>query len=541
MQYRPYQQLLHDEIIAAWQSGNQRVAAESPTGSGKTVVISNVIKQLNVPTIAVAHRQELVTQLSMSLARNDISHSVIGNRNVVRLCNQLHLREFKKSFYDPASTVKVASIDTLTSKRTMPMCEKWAYKIGLWVMDEGHHLLRDNKWGRGVNLFPKALGLGVSAWFGRTDGMGLGSHADGFYDHIVRGPTMGDLIQQGHLSQFKTYGPPSRIDTTGLNVSAVTGDFNFKSGAGLKRVDNVRSQIVGDIVEHYRRFASGKLGVTFVTDLKTAYETAEKFNSAGVPAVAIDGNTPAKDRNEYLTKFANREIMQIVNVDILGEGFDCPAIECVSFARPTASYSLYIQQFGRALRTLEGKEFAVIIDHVSNIIKHSGPPVILKPSGLDRREKKTSSKKDPNELKLKTCKKCLGHYEQFMTACPYCGDENAPIEVQGPEQVEGDLILMDSYMMDDIRTAIDDTLLQPSHPNDRIQSSLVKTHCEKIQALKKFQRVSALWAGKHKGEGRTLRELNKMYYLTFRVDVMTAQTYKRKELDELTKMVEGTL
>ena len=542
MKYRPYQQKLHDDIFNSWECGANAVAAESPTGSGKTVVISNVIKQLQVPTVAVAHRQELVTQISKSLAQNNIEHSVIANTGVVRLCNQLHLQEFGRTFYNPNSAVRVASIDTLRSKKTKPLVQRWADSIGLWVMDEGHHLLKENKWGEGVDLFKNAKGLGVSAWFGRTDGKGLGSHVDGYYDDIVRGPTMGELIQQGHLSQFKTFGPPSRIDTTGLNVSALTGDFNFKSGAGLKRVDNVRAEIVGDIVEHYLRLASGKLGVTFVTDLKTAHDTAKKFNDAGVPAVAIDGNTPTKERNDYLRKFANREIMQIVNVDILGEGFDCPAIEVISFARPTASYSLFIQQFGRALRVLAGKAFAIIIDHVNNIIKHGGAPVILKPSGLDRREKKTTTKKDPDELKLKACKKCLGHYEEYMTTCPYCGDENLPILREGPKMVDGDLVLLDEFMIDDMRKAIDDNIAPPSSTyNQRNDMSNTRRHHEKIQALKKLQDTIATWSGIKKHEGLSQRERNKMFFLSFRVDVMTAQTFKRAECVELTKMIESTL
>ena len=541
MQYRDYQAELDRKIFEEWDKGAQCVAAESPTGSGKTVLFSNIIKKVNKPTVAIAHRQELVTQISMALARNGLQHGLVANKDVIRLCNKMHLNELGKTFYNANAPVKVASINTLTSKKTMPLVQRWAHNVGLWVMDEGHHLLRDNMWGRGVDLFTNARGLGVSAWFGRSDGMGLGSHDDGFYDTIVRGPSMGDLIQRGYLSQFKTFGPHTDINTEGLKLNK-EGDYNFRSGEGLKRVDKVRSTITGDIVEHYLKLAPGKLGVTFVTDVTTARETALRFNLAGVKAVAIDGSTPANERAEYLRQFAKREILQIVNVDIFGEGFDCPAIEVVQFARPTASYSLYIQQFGRALRILEGKDYAIIIDHVSNIIKHGGPPIILKPSGLDRREKRNVSKKDPNELKLKACKKCLGHYESIMIECPYCGYEYIPEDRSLPEFVDGDLVLLDEFMIDNIKADIESAKAPPKpcgNPSyDRVNH---KKYIQKMEVREELENTIAEWAGRKRDEGYSKRERQKMFYLMFRVDVLSAQALDKSESKKLNEMIRGVM
>jgi superfamily II DNA or RNA helicase len=100
------------------------------------------------------------------------------------------------------------------------------------------------------------------------------------------------------------------------------------------------------------RLAPGKLGVTFDTDVDSATETAAAFRAAGVPAEVVSAKTPDALRAQILRRFKNREILQLVNVDLFGEGFDLPAIEVVSFARATESFALYCQQFGRALRLM---------------------------------------------------------------------------------------------------------------------------------------------------------------------------------------------
>jgi hypothetical protein len=51
---------------------------------------------------------------------------------------------------------------------------------------------------------------------------------------------------------------------------------------------------------------------------------------------------------------------------LFGEGFDAPAVMGVIMLRRTESYSLYKQQFGRMLRTAEGKSHGILLDHVGN-------------------------------------------------------------------------------------------------------------------------------------------------------------------------------
>jgi superfamily II DNA or RNA helicase len=159
---------------------------------------------------------------------------------------------------------------------------------------------------------------------------------------------MRDLINLGFLTDYKIYGPRSDVDYSGVSISKTTGDYNpIQADRAV-----MKSQIVGDVVEHYLKLARGKIGVTFATSIKCCEEITSKFIEAGVPAATVSAKTPEVERAAILTKLANRQLLQVVNVDLFGEGFDLPAIEVVSMARKTLSYSLFCQQFGRALRIL---------------------------------------------------------------------------------------------------------------------------------------------------------------------------------------------
>ena len=345
---RPFQADLKREIYARWQRGVRNVLAVSPTGSGKTVLFSDILHSAPGASVAIAHRQELVSQISLALARNGVRHRIIGPKAVARNCSAIHVGELRRTYVDPTARCAVAGVDTLIR---MDGKDPWFAQVGLWVCDEAKHLLTDNKWGQATRMFPNAYGLGVDATPCRADGYGLGRHADGLMDEMIVGPSMRDLIEQGFLTEYRIFAPPSDIDMRQVTISA-GGDYSPPKLAAAVH----GSHIVGDVVAHYLRIAPGKLGVTFAVDVAAASEQAAAFRQAGVPSEVVSAKTPDALRVNILRRFAAGEIKQLCNCDLFGEGFDLPAIEVVSMARPTASFSLYAQQFGRSMRIMDGKD-----------------------------------------------------------------------------------------------------------------------------------------------------------------------------------------
>ncbi len=521
MQLRDYQLDLVKLIQNCWGQGSINVMVQLPTGAGKTIIISKIIEEHVGYSLAIAHRNELVSQISLNLARFGIRHNIIGTKSTIREIIAIHHLELQRSYYDPNATCFVASVHSLVK---LPLHTPWFPRISLIVFDEAHHVLKHNLWGKAYDLFPNARGLFPTATPSRADGNGLGRHAKGLADVLIEGPTMRDLINLGYLTDYRIFAPQSDIDLTNVNITP-TGDY---SPSKLRTAVH-KSHITGDVVSHYMKIAPGKLGVTFAVDLKSCAEIACEFRKAGIPAEVISSKTPPLLRQQLMRKFRNRDILQLVNVDILGEGVDVPAIEVVSMAAPSQSLCKVFQQFGRSLRPSKDKTHAIIIDHVNNVMRH-GLPDAPRIWTLDSRERRTSSKPE-DVIPLKTCISCLSVYTRFIRNCPFCGHYQPPSNRSAPIFVDGDLHELDPDVLAKLRGEAERVYLPihpPKHLEPYIQQSIINKHSNRMQEQSNLRNNIANWAGYLHAKGHTDSEIYRQFYLTFSTDILTAQTLDTK-------------
>ena len=518
---RDYQAEAERRVYEAWHAGARNVLLVLPTGAGKTVTFANIQRRMVAPSVAIAHRQELVSQISLALARYNVRHRIIGQPNLIRACVQLHGIELGTSFYNATAHVAAAGVDTLMRR---DQSDPFFSQTRLWVCDEAHHLLVGNKWGKTVEMFPNAFGLGVTATPVRADGKGLGRHHDGVIDVMIIGPSMRDLIYGGYLTEYRVFAPPNDLDLSDVGTSA-SGDY---SPEPLRKAVR-RSHIHGDVVSHYMRIAAGKLGVTFAVDVESAVELAAAYRQQGIPAEAVSAKTPDNIRYKLLRMFANGELKQLVNVDLFGEGFDLPAIEVCSMARPTQSYGLYVQQFGRALRPMDGKSHAIIIDHVGNVLLH-GLPDALRSWTLDRRDRRTTAPGD-GPIPLRSCLNCAGVYERTRTTCPYCGTQVVYAGRSSPVLVDGDLNELTPDVLARMRGEIAeaDSLRIPYGADPAVVGRKQREHRERMEAQTVLRERMALWGGARTARGISIAEAQREWYLRYDIDVASAQMLPRAE------------
>jgi DNA repair protein RadD len=526
---RPYQAALRDGVYSQWQHV-RNVLAVAPTGAGKTVLFSNILSDYPGASVAIAHRAELVSQISLALARNGVRHGIVAPTATCRNVVAIHMAELGRSWYDPGARCRVAGVDSLPKLVGDP----WSAQVGLWIQDEAHHVLKDNKWGRAVAMFPNAHGLGVTATPLRADGKGLGSHADGVFDAMVVGPTMRELIADGYLTDYRVFAPPSTLHREDIAVTA-GGDFDRTQLREATR----RSTVLGDVVTHYLRIAPGKLGVTFADSIENATDIASRFRASGVPAEVLTGKTPDALRIAILRRFRAREVLQLVNVALLDEGFDCPAIEVVSDASATESYGRYAQRFGRMLRLLEGKRFGIYVDHVGNVVRH-GLPDKARVWSLDRRERRSNG---GSTIPLRICPQCTQPYERVHVSCPWCGHMPEPAGRASPAQVDGDLCELSPEVLARMRgevSALDAAPRFPQGLSELAYAGIRNRHLERQQAQHALRETMALWGGVG-ARPADVRRAQREFFHTFGIDVMSAQALGRPEAEALEQRVRGNL
>lgn len=552
---RPYQTEIVRSVEAQWAAGNRNVLAVLPTGAGKTVTFATVVERRGTPSVCIAHRAELVQQMSLALAREGVRHRVIGPDTLRRSCVEAHMDDLGQNFLSPTSLSAVAGVDTLVR---MPASDPLFASVGLWVTDEAHHLVSDNKWGRAVALFPNAVGLGVTATPTRSDRKGLGRCADGVFDEMVVGPGMRELIDLGYLTDYEVACPPSDINLAQVHVSA-SGDYNPEELRQARR----KSRITGDMVAHYLRHCRGKLGVAFDTDIASATETCQAFRNAGVPAEVLSGKTPADQRRSIIRRFKARQVHVLVSVDVISEGFDLPAIELVMFGRPTLSFSLYAQQLGRALRLMVGPELmarweqltpaqrkaaiaasskpvARVHDHVGNFA-HFGPPDRPRRWTLRGGESTPRSLVD-DAIPMRICDNptCNAPYLRAQLSCPHCDNTYTPAERSRPEHVDGDLVLLDAATLAQLRgevQRIDGSPIVPFGAPSHVQMAVRNQWAERQAQQRGLRALMAIYGGWQKSMGRDEREAQRRFFFQFKVDVLTAQTYGSADAEKLAEEV----
>lgn len=565
MKLRPYQITAKVNVNAQWTAGHRVVCLRMPTGGGKTPTFASIMTDEPGASIVIAHRSELVSQSAMALARYGVRHRVVGPQSLVKLCSQIQIAELGRTYVDPNAKIAAAGVNTLINRS-----DPYFNQVRLWVIDEAHHLTRNNSWGKAVEMFPNARGLGVTATPGRGDGKGLGRHADGYADVLVHGPEMSDLINTGYLSKYKLYCPPSDVDISKVHVTA-SGEFNQQE---LSSAIHASRTIVGDAVRHYLERAAGKLWISFCVDVEAATELAAAYRHAGVPAEVITGKTPPLLRAHIMRRFRNGEIKHLTNVGIVGEGVDVPAVEGVSMLCHHNSYNLYAQEFGRMLRLLlpadiaakwdtytdefrlrylaqSDKPYGILFDHVGNVVRHGGPPDVPRVWTLDRRGKRETNAAD--EIPIRICPNpnangsglaCLQPYQRTLKACPHCGHYPEPAARSAPEYVDGDLLELDAATLAALRgevARIDGDPVIPWGATPIVEGAVRKNHRLRQNAQGELRNAMAWWAGLQDAQGRTESESYRLFYFKFGVDVAGAQTLGSREAMELTEKINREL
>ncbi len=397
---------------------HKSILLQAPTGAGKTVLASFMIgqcRQRGESAWFICHRAELVDGTSNTFRKFGIHHGVLA----AGLPGDLR------------QLVQVCSIDTLKGRLAMLKPPRLA------VIDECHHAgaagwTKVIKWLRDGGAYI----VGLSATPERLDGRGL----DDLFDHLVPGPQVSWLMENGFLSKYRLFSiePPSM-----KGARRSMGDF---SKADAEERMN-RPKLTGNIINHWKENAAGLRTVLFAVNVAHSNHLVDEMKKAGIKAAHLDGGTPKQERRAIIQDYADGGIDVLSNVSLFGEGFDLSSIaqrdvtiDAVIDAAPTQSLSLWLQRCGRALRPAPGKT-AIILDHAGNHLRNGYPDDERDWTLEGEMVKKRQAANDNVPPPPHTCVQCFNSIKRPLPpACPHCGKRIAPefkaIEVADEQLVE---------------------------------------------------------------------------------------------------------
>ena len=317
-----------------------------PTGAGKTIIFSELIRRKNLKTLVIAHRLELLEQAEEKLrfVAPDIESGVFcGPR-----------KELGKQ-------VTIASIQSAYKHKELLLEEDFE----LLIIDEAHHAaartylelmdylgFKDLDKVRNNKASTSGIVLGFTATAKRGDRKALKRT----FETIAYELQLEELVSRGFLARPK--GLHVTVDIDLKDVETIMGDYKKLS---LRRVmtSGPAREIVAKTI---KKFASDRKGIVFSCDIEHAKLLEEDIAQAGFKCAVVHSYVSLDRRKKALKDFSEGNVQFLINPMILTEGFDCPIADCMINAAPTQNKPLYIQKAGRVLRLHPEKKDALLVD-----------------------------------------------------------------------------------------------------------------------------------------------------------------------------------
>lgn len=333
---RNYQIRAIEDVKKSFKKGNKRIILCLPTGGGKTLVASNIVaqtlqKNLFSKVLILTDRTELSNQMSAAVKRIGINPYLFNPKN-------------KKPAF---SRCIVGMIETV-KRNTKSLPENF----DLIIIDESHK----GNFRKIFELYPNSHIIGLTA----TPISASKKHPlKDYYQDIVVGTQIPELIELGYLSKCTTFAP--KVDTSELKTDW-KGEYTNES---QNKVFN-KSSLFKGVIEKYQRFANNTKAIVFNVNVDHSKNICNEFIHAGYEAKHIDGYISDDERKDTLAWFNSTPNGILCNCDIATTGFDQPDIQTVIVNRATTSLALWLQMVGRGSRIVQDKKYNFTLIDMGN-------------------------------------------------------------------------------------------------------------------------------------------------------------------------------
>lgn len=356
MQLRDYQEQAVKAVFTEWADGRLKTLLVCPTGTGKTVIFSEIVRRIVAAgkrVLVLAHREELLNQAAEKI------ETLTGCMTALEKGAQTSLHSM--------APITIASVQTLSRESRLQAFEPDYFDTV--IIDEAHHALSPT-YRRIIDHF-QAKYLGVTATPDRGDKKKLGE----IFDSLAFEYSTITAINQGYLVPIIAKQIPLKIDISQVGRSG--GDY--AAGDSGHAIEPYLSEIAREV----KPLSSDRKIVMFLPLIDTSRKMVKALQDIGIAAAEVNGESA--DRAEIIRDFERGKYSVLCNAMLLTEGWDCPAVDCIVILRPTKIRSLYVQMVGRGTRPAPNKKDLLLLD----FLWQSGRMELCRPADIvaDKEEK----------------------------------------------------------------------------------------------------------------------------------------------------------
>lgn len=349
---RDRQFTVFEDLRSSLEEGNKEGYIKLPTGTGKTVLFSQIIEALGQKTLIVVPSKLLVTQTGARLEEfTDLEYG--------------HYYQDEKDF---SKNVTIITYNSFIKKIEDGTIDPKNY--GTLILDEARKSLGD-KTVESVNKF-NCIKIGFSA----TPEYSSKKKLSNLLEHQIHEMTISEAVKEGLINRFKSVFAYTEADLSGVDL-----EKDVYNQGQLEKAVNTRKRNLS-AVKLYKELYEGKSTVAYCAGVKHATDLAKLFQENGISCEVISGSTSLADRKRILGdpetgtvgEFHSGKIKVLCNAKLLIEGFDEPKASVALNLHPTLSRVDAEQRAGRVLRLDKNdkEKWAYIVDFIDKGAKRPG-------------------------------------------------------------------------------------------------------------------------------------------------------------------------
>lgn len=326
---RPDQRVAVEKVVA-----HELGVLVAPPGAGKTVMACGVIAHHGVPTLVIVDRQPLLDQWRERLS----DHLGLGKKQVGQIGGQ------RKA----SGVVDIAMAQSLARRENLV---EITARYGLVVVDECHHVPAVT-FERAVRQIPTRRWLGLTATPYRRDRLeSMMNMYCGPVRHRMAQPEEAQLLHREVVVHQTSY-------------TALPGESYQQILQALVADSNRTAAVCTDIAAAVRE---GRNNLVLTRWTEHVEAIVAELADLGVAALVLRGGMGKKARRAVIDRLSEPGLPGTVLVatsGLIGEGFDCPALDTVFLAFPIKFKGSIVQHVGRILRPVPGKTQVVVHDYI---------------------------------------------------------------------------------------------------------------------------------------------------------------------------------